>query len=134
MYSNNDITLSLHKQCFGGAGQDFVIRFKKRETCIKDIISISSTIVKNLINDYQQKGKVLKGRLVARVLYTTMNNTETIMYYHPSFQSELIQDTIVFYTEHMTKIAQRMDDFNRHGSNLIIDTIDEIHLHFKIEN
>ena len=79
MYSNNDIALSLHKQCFGGTGQDFVIRFKKRETCINDIINFSSTIIKRLINAYQQRGKVLKGRLVARVLYTNMNNEETIV-------------------------------------------------------
>ena len=123
MYSNNDIALSPHKQCIGGTGQDFVIRFKKRETCINDIINISSTIIKRLINAYQQRGKVLKGRLVARVLYTNMNNEETIVHYHPSFQTEVIPEATIFYTEHMTKIAQRMDDLNKNGSNLIIDSL-----------
>ena len=63
-----------------------------------------------------------------------MNNEETIVYYHPSFQTEVIREATIFYTEHMTKIAQRMDDFNKNGSNLIIDTIDEVHLHFTTVN
>ena len=134
MYSNNRLTLSLHKQCFGGAGQDFVMRFNQYETDINDIISISSNLVKMLVNEYLQKQKAVKGRLVARVVYISMNSNEKVVYYHPSYQTEFIHDGEEFFTQRMLKIAQRMDEFNRNGSNLIIDDIDEIHLHFSMMN
>ena len=130
MYNNDDITLSLHKECFGGAAQDFVMRFKKQETSIEDIIAISSTVVKRVIDTYQRKRTVVFGRLVARVVYTTLSDNEPVVYYHPSYRSERIHDAKDFYTRHMMKIVQRMDNFNRNGSNLIIKNIDEIHLHF----
>ena len=56
------------------------------------------------------------------------------MYYHPSYQSETIYEADTFYNEHMLKIAERMDRFNRDGSSLIINTIEEIHLHFSTVN
>ena len=124
MYSNKDITLSLHKQCFGGAAQDFVIRFKKVETSIEDIITMSSSAVTELFERYRMRGKIIKGRLVARVMYTSMNSKESVLYYHPSFRSELIEDGERFYTDHMLKIAQRMDSFNRNGSSLVINNIE----------
>ena len=134
MYNNEDITLSLHKECFGGAAQDFVMRFKKRETSIEDIVSISSNVVKQVIEMYQRKRKVVFGRLVARVVYTPIHSEEPVVYYHPSYQSERIQNAEDFYTRHMMKVVQRMDKFNREGSNLIIENIDEIHLHFSLVN
>ena len=134
MFSNNRLTLALHKQCFGGAGQDFVMRFNQCETDINDIISISSSMVKMLIDGYLLEGKAIKGRLVARVVYISMNSEEKVVYYHPSYQTACIHDSDEFFTQHMLKIAQRMDKFNQNGSNLIIDNIEEIHLHFSILN
>ena len=134
MYSNKDLTISLHKQCFDGAAQDLVIRFKNHETSINDIIKISSHIVTELIELYQQRGRNLKGRLVARVVYTSMASDESVVYYHPSYQSETIHNGNTFYTNHMLKISERMDKFNRNGSSLIIERIDEIHLHFSTVN
>ena len=131
MYSTKDFTLSLHKQCFGGAAQDYIIRFKKNEMSIEDIIDISSNTVIELIQLCQRRGKILKGRLIARVVYTSLLDDDTsVVYYHPSYSMETIHDAKRFYTEHMMKIARRMDNFNENGSNLIIDRIDEIHLHF----
>ena len=124
MNSTKDITLSLHKQYFGGAAQDFVIRFKKVETSIEDIITMSSSAVTELFERYRMRGKIIKGRLVARVMYTAMNSKESVLYYHPSFRSELIKDGERFYTDHMLKIAQRMDSFNRNGSSLVINNIE----------
>ena len=130
MYHNEHFTLSLHKECFGGAAQDFVMRFKRRETSIEEIISISSDIVKQVIEIYQRKRKVVSGRLVARVVYSSVHKKEPIIYYHPSFQMERIHDAEDFYMRHMLKIVNRMDTFNHEGSNLVIEKIDEIHLHF----
>ena len=48
---------------------------------------------------------------------------DKLVYYHPSFQTEVLHEPTIFYTEHMTKIAQRMDDLNKNGSNLIIDSL-----------
>ena len=130
MYHNEHFTLSLHKECFGGAAQDFVMRFKRQETSIEEIISISSDIVKQVIEIYQRKRKVVSGRLVARVVYSSVHKKEPIIYYHPSFQMERIHDAEDFYMRHMLKIVNRMDTFNHEGSNLVIEKIDEIHLHF----
>ena len=52
MYNSEDITLSLHKEYFGDATQDFVMCFKKQETSIEDIVSISSNVVKRVIEMY----------------------------------------------------------------------------------
>ena len=129
MYTNEDLSLSLHKQCFNGASRDFVIRFKKEEACLENVIDISSQIVTQLINHYLRKGKRVKGRIVASVVYLKGNSGENVMYYHPSYAMEQIFNAGQFYKEHMLKIAQRMDNFNANGSMLLIDRIDEIHLH-----
>ena len=134
MYTNKHFTLSLHKECFGGIAQDFIIRFKKRETSIEEILLISSDIVRQLIDRYLQRGKTIKGRLVARVCYHSLASGNSVEYYHPSYQSELIADAKEFYTRHMMKIADRMDNFNREGSSLLINNIVEVHLHVSTLN
>ena len=106
-----------------------VIRFNRNQCDIENVIEISSDITKFLIHEFHQKDKTIKGRLVARVCYSRLSTDEEVTYYHPSYRSEVIEDAENFFITHMMKIAQRMDDFNRNGSNLIINNISEIHLH-----
>ena len=66
---------------------------------------------------------------MARVCYLRVNSEVQVMYYHPSYKSEVIDNPNDFFITHMLKIAQRMDDFNKNSSKLLIDHIVEIHLH-----
>ena len=54
--------------------------------------------------------------------------------FHPSYQSEIIDDVDDFLTSHMFKIAERIQDFNEKGTNLLIKHISEIHLHVSCIN
>lgn len=134
MFSNNEATLTLYKDVMRGVCQDYVIRFHNEQHSIESIISISSDIVKLLLDEFRQGDKTMKGRLVARVRYIQVDTENEVAYYHPSYRSEVIEDMEQFYMTHMLKIAQRMDDFNKNGSNLIIKSIDEIHLHLSCLN
>jgi len=134
MLSNNDTTLTLYKDSFRGVCKDYVIRFHNDQTSIENIIHISCDIVKQLVDQLHREDKTLKGRLVARVCYLRLGSEEEIMYYHPSYRNEIIEDATEFYMTHMLKIAQRMDDFNKNGSKLMIKNISEIHLHVTCQN
>ncbi len=134
MYSNDEATLTLYKTSAWGVCRDYVIRFNQQQCDIKDIIHIASDIVKFLIDDFHQKDKTIKGRLVARVCYAHAANEDEVMYYHPSYRSEMNDDAIEFFTTHMLKIAQRMDNFNYLGSRLLIKHVAEIYLHITCIN
>ena len=134
MFSNNEATLTLYKNSLRGVCKDYVIRFNEEQVSIEKIISISSDIVKQLIDSLQKEDKTFKGRLIACVSYLRIGNEEEVMYYHPSYRNEVIEDANEFYMTHMLKIAQRMDDFNKNGSKLLIKNISEIHLHISCQN
>ena len=134
MLSNNKASLTLYKGSLRGICKDYVIRFHDEQVCIQNIIHISSDIVQDLIERLHQKDKTLKARLVARVCYLRIGSEEEVMYYHPSYRSEVIEDATEFYMTHMLKIAQRMDNFNKNGSKLLIKNISEIHVHVSCQN
>ena len=134
MYSNNCASITHYKDSLKGKIKDYVLRFNDTETNVKDIIDKSFDLVQRLVNDFHSKDQTIKGRLVARVIYQHMETEKIVSYYHPSFKSEIIEDVETFFMTHMLKIGQRMDSFNRHGSNLLIKQIDEIHFHFNIKN
>ena len=134
MFSNNEATLTLHKQALKGVCQDYVIKFNHDQHQIEKMIPIAFDIFKQLIHELHQKDKTVKGRLVALVCYIREETNEEVNAYHPSYQSEVIDDAEDFFTVHMLKIAQRMEDFNQKGSNLLIKNIPEIHLHVSCIN
>ena len=120
MFTTEACTLEPYKK--GLSCVDYVIRFKDPHTSIEDVISISNTVFLMLMEDKKYE----YGRLVARVSYAR-GEDDIVTYYHPSYAMELIHDN--FFKEHMLKIGERMAHFNRHGSNLVIKRIDEIHIH-----
>ena len=129
MYSNDEATLTLYKEAFKSSCLDYVIRFHDIQTDIKRIIPIAFDLVKELVESFQREDKTISARLVALVCYVREDRNEKINVYHPSFKSEVIVDVERFFINHMLKIAERMETYNREGSNLAIQGICEIHLH-----
>ena len=54
MYSNNEATLTLYKNSSRSVCKDYVIRLNEEQESIEKIISISSDIVKQLIDSSEQ--------------------------------------------------------------------------------
>ena len=129
MFSNEHATLSLHKTSMRGKVHDYKIIFHDSQQDLRHIIAISSDIVKQLIDKFHADDISITGRLIARVNYFRITTDEEVTYYHASYRSEVIDDAIVFYQAHMMKILERMEMFNENGSNLLIKSIEEIHLH-----
>lgn len=129
MYANKQATLKLYKETLKGVCQDYIIKFNKEQRHVENLIPVTYDVVQQLINDLRLHDKNVKARLVALVCYTREEKNEEMRVYHPSYQSEVIDNVKDFFTAHMMKIAQRMEEFNRRGSNLIIKSILEIHLH-----
>ena len=134
MFSNDNATLTLYKEAFNGICRDYVIKFKHKVCDVETIIPLAFDIVKQLIDEFHLKDKTVKGRLVALVCYSREETEDEVKVYYPSYQSEIIDDADNFFTTHMLKIAQRIENFNHQGSNLLIEGIPEIHLHISCVN
>jgi len=133
-FCNNFATLTQHKVSKTKTLADYVIRFHSKQTDINVIIQHSFDIVKQLVEDYQRRDVTIKGRLVALVNYVHTINENEISYYHSSFHTEVIDNAQDFFYTHMLKIAERMESFYQYGSNLLIENIEEIHLHITAIN
>lgn len=134
MFSNNFATLTEHKVSKRKTLTDYVIRFHSKQDDINVVMRHSFDIVKQLVEDYQRKDVTIKGRLVTLVNYVHTINENTVSYYHSSFQNEVIDNVEDFFYSHMLKIAERIENFSHHGSNLLIKNIEEIHLHITVIN
>ena len=75
-----------------------------------------------------------KVRLVAKVIFKHIPTEELRTYHFGSYAAELVDEPEDFFQRHMMKIAQRMEDFNEHGSNLIIVNISHIHIQLLCNN
>ena len=130
MFSNATANLCFHKKSLKGKIQDYVISFNTEQQRIEDVIDNTLELIEKLIASCHSE-KVY-GRLIAKVNFTHVNfqtNVEEIRAYHfPSFSSQLIENVKEFFISHMTKIASRLDTFNKHGSNLMIKNIEHIHI------
>lgn len=134
MFSNDFATLTHYKDSMKKKVSDFVIRFHSEESDLQRIIQHSFQVVKDLVNDYHNRGKTIMGRLVAFVKYYHVEKEEIVTNYHPSYKTEVIDEADNFYFSHMLKICERMEDFNQQGSNLIVKNIEEVHLHINVIN
>ena len=134
MFSNDHARLSHYRTSLRGRIDDYVIRFNETQTNLDFIIDKTSDIVDMLVTHYRNQDKTISARLVARVKYENVNTKQCVTYYHPSFQAEVIEDPHDFFFTHMLKIGERMDSFNRNGSNLVIISIEEIHVHINVAN
>ena len=129
--TNEDACLKHHKSSLKGKVEDFIIRFNSCQKDIANVIKISSYIFKMLIEYYSDKQ--LYVRLVAKVTYLHCNIPQdeitTRSFHFTSYASELVTDPDTFFKRHMLRIGERLDAFNENGSNLILNGIDEIHIH-----
>ena len=121
MLSTGVCTLKQHKCALSCV--DYVIQFTHPQTQIHDVIEMAHNVFLMLMKEIEGE----YGRLVARVSYTRGENGEPVSYYHPSYSMDVIDDN--FFKAHMTKIVERMDNFHKFGSNLLIQRIDEIFVH-----
>lgn len=131
MFSNDFATLTLYKH-FRNRVNDYVIRFHSEQKDIQVIVQHTFDIVKALCDMYHNDGKMISGRMIAYVTYFHIEKEEEVRYFHASYRTEKIDNIESFFTRHMQKICERMDDFNRQGSNLLIKCIPEIHIHINV--
>ncbi|MEL7307043.1 MAG: hypothetical protein AAGK05_03675 [Pseudomonadota bacterium] len=134
MFSNDFATLTHYKSAFKKKLSDYVIHFHEEQIDFEIITNQTFDVVQALVEDYRNQGKIISGRLIALVNYFQIENEEIVPYYHASYQTERIDNVDDFYFTHMMKICDRMENFNHHGSNLIIKEVKEIHLHINVLN
>ena len=78
--------------------------------------------------------KVVMARLVMKIHFQHFGEEIEDRFYHfGSYSSEVVIDPDEFFTRHIYKIVQRLDQFNYHGSNLVIKAISHIHIQLTIK-
>ena len=117
-FSNEGACITHHKTRLRGKVEDYVIRFDSDKTDLQEIIIVSASIFKQLIESYNDEA--IMGRLVAKVNYQHYNSQqeedEKRSYYFASYASELITNTETFFERHMLRIGERLQVFNKNGS------------------
>ena len=134
MFSNDFATLTEYRASTRKQLVDYVIRFHSQQIDIQQVIKHTFDIVKQLVEMYQHDDKTIKGRMVALVHYVNVVTEKSVSYFHSSCQSEIIDNVNDFFYTHMLKIAERMENMNQNGSNLMVENIQEIHLHISVCN
>ena len=123
--SNEIGNLCFYQSSIKGRVQDFIISFNQPEIEIEKIVTNTLDLVKRLFEKF--KDKIIKARLVANVRF--INSKDEIYNHHfPSYQMETVWDVEEFFENHMLKIASRLDNFNAKCSNLLIDSVEHIHI------
>ena len=129
-FPNDCGTSSFHKQSLKGKVQDYVIEFHKDEIDINVIIGNTYTLFLKLMERFQDK--VVMARLVTKVHFYHFGKrdeaAEDRFYHFTSVSTEVVSNPKDFFERHMLKISQRLDEFNSHGSNLVLKTISHIHI------
>ena len=122
--------LCFHKSSLRGTCCDYKLSFYEKHNDPTDIIDQVTVLLHHLFETLQ--GKTICGRLIAAVKYIHVNEIQDKrserMYYFPSYNSEDIADVDDFVSRHLCKIASRMEMFSKHGSNLLIQNIENIYL------
>ena len=120
--------LCFHKQSLRGTCCDYKLSFYEKQLDPVDVIETVTVLLQRLF--CALRGKSICGRLVAAVKYIHVNDVQEKLservYYFPSYNSEDIEDVEDFVNRHLCKIACRMDLFNKNGSNLLIQNIENI--------
>lgn len=130
-FHNDCAYLKFYKKSFKGLVRDYQISFNETQSSVEDIVPLTLDLFRQLIETFKDS-KIIKARLVAKVNFIHVNNltkeTEDRSYHFASLQSEQVENVEDFYHRHMQKIAERLEIFNRNGSNLLIKNIAHIHI------
>ena len=128
-FHNDCASLKFHRLSLKGKVKDYVFHFNEEQTDIQQVLRLTLDLFRQLVERYNDQ--ILTARLVAKVRFIHFNNVtneeEERFYHFASYQSEKVIDTDEFFERHMSKIASRLDSFNKNGSNLLIKNI--VHLH-----
>ena len=111
-----------------GAVIDYIITFSHNEYTVQKIIATASDLFKELVDWFCSRGKRVKVALVAQVRYIRCVSETEVVYYHSSAPAEEVIEPNKFFEEHMLKIAEHIDNLNRHGSSLLIKHIEAVHV------
>ena len=138
-FSNDFANVRKHKTSLRGIVQDYVISFNEEQSEIEFIMQHTMLLVEELFQVFQKQDKTIRARLVAKVNYNhfnpTTNEYSERCFHFPSYSSEVIDDSYNFFITHMTKIANRIAEFNAsNGSNLTLINIEHIHIQLSIVN
>ena len=127
-FSNDCGTLGFHKQSLKGAVQDYVIEFKQNQVDIAIIVGDTYELFSKLMEKFNDK--IVRARLVAKMHFYHFGKEEVQdrFYHFGSYSSEVVNEPREFFERHMMKISQRLDQFNSHGSDLVLKTISHIHI------
>ena len=123
-FKNDCATLSFHKQSLRGRVADYVIACHEPQVDMVCLIANTYGLFMKLMANYNDA----KVRLVAKVIFEHIPSEERRSYHFGSYASEYVDDPHDFFERHMMKISQRIDDFNEHGSNLVIFYISHIRI------
>lgn len=126
-FSNDCGNLRFHRSSLKGKVTDYVITFHKTQMDILMLINDTYALFSALLEKYPRAC----ARLIAKVHFKHLgkdNEEEDRFYHFSSYRSEEVVDAKEFFTRHMLKISQRLDDFNVQGSNLVIHSISHIHI------
>ena len=121
--------LTFNRQSVRGLVQDYVITFNDNETSIEEVIEDAYDLFNKLMEKF--KDKTIKVRLIVKIEFASVRDTkeiETRHYHFTSYQAEYVNDREEFFKRHMSKIASRLNDFNKNGSNLIMKRILDCHI------
>ena len=125
---NTYAKLKHSKDSLRGAVIDYIISFSHNEYTVQKIIGTASVLFEELMEWFWTRGKRVKVALVAQVRYIRCTTEEEVVYYHLSTPSEEVMEAGNFFKKHMERIAERIDNLNRHGSSLLIKHIEAIHV------
>lgn len=119
-------TLSYYGKSFKGTITDYAISFKDSEMDFGSVTGRTSDLFLQLMDKY--KDCIVKARLVAKVNFTHLINEDERSYHFSSHQAEVVIDPLDFFERHMLRITSRMEEFNAHGSNVVMKNISHIHI------
>ena len=126
---NNRGKLTFHRQSVRGLVQDFIITFNDNETSFEDVIEDTYELFNKLMEKFKDKN--VKVRLIAKIEFASIRDNKEIEFHHyhfTSYQAEYVDNRKEFFIRHMLKIASRLNDFNRNGSNLVMKRICDCHI------
>lgn len=127
--SNKYGNLCLHKTTFSKRVSDYQINFKEVEVDFNLLLHKTFDLFLTVMTRY--KNHHVLGRLIAKVnfIHTNSNGVEQERSYHfPSFKAHEIEEPLFFFKANMMKIVERLDTFNKEGSNLVLKNIEHIHI------
>lgn len=132
MIASNDVAdVCEYKTSLKGMFTDYIVTYHRDEMDIVFVLNSTYELFLSIIGLYNKHD--VAGRLVAKVNFLQLNqetNEETVYPFHfTSLKTEQIFDPKDFFTRHMYKIAERLDNFCSEGSNLILKNISHVHIH-----